>query len=192
MKFENIFPIIILAAVSLGAYKLSANGAGCGGCPVGLALSYLYGGPKAEKISNQTGQHQPAPDWELTDVNGKIVKLSDFRGKVVVLNFWATWCPPCREEIPGFISLQNEYGEKGLVIVGVSLDNGGVKAVNPFFTRMGINYPVMIGNKLVAQRYGGITMLPSTFIIDRQGNITAAHQGELDRATLESEIKGLL
>jgi peroxiredoxin len=137
-------------------------------------------------------KHQPAPAWELKDTTGKTVKLSDFKGKVVVLDFWATWCPPCRQEIPGFIDLQKKFADKGLVIVGISLDEKGPSVVTPFITKLGMNYPVVMGTQEVSEKYGDIQAIPTTFVIDRQGNIVAADEGLTGEATFESEIKPLL
>ncbi len=119
-------------------------------------------------------------------------KLSDFKGKVVVLNFWATWCPPCRREIPDFVALQKQYADKGLVIIGVSLDEDGAAVVKPFASKMGINYPVVMGDQKTAAAYGGIQVVPTTFIFDKSGKIAAQHEGGADRATFEAEIKPLL
>jgi peroxiredoxin len=137
-------------------------------------------------------KRQPAPVWELKDMAGRTVKLSDFKGKVILLDFWATWCPPCREEIPGLIELQKKFGDRGLVVIGVSLDDGGVDVVKPFINKLGINYPVLMGTEEVARKYGDIQAIPTTFIIDRAGNIAAGHEGLTDKATFESEIKPLL
>ncbi len=133
-----------------------------------------------------------APDWQLKNLDGKEVKLSDFKGKVVILNFWATWCPPCRREIPSFVWLQKQYGDKGLVIVGVSLDEKGPGVVKPFAAKMGINYPIVMGDPKTAADYGGIEVVPTTSVIDRNGKIAAEHQGDAERATFEAEIKPLL
>jgi peroxiredoxin len=135
---------------------------------------------------------QRAPDWELTDLSGKMVRLSDFKGKVVVMNFWATWCQPCSKEIPWFIDLQRKYSGNGLVVVGVSLDEGGPEVVKPFAVKRGISYPVVMGTDEVAAKYGDVQAIPTTFIINREGNIAAGHEGLVDEATLESEIKPLL
>jgi thiol-disulfide isomerase/thioredoxin len=133
-----------------------------------------------------------APDWQLTDVEGKAMKLSDFRGKVVILDFWATWCPPCRAEIPGFVEIQKKYADKGFTMIGVSLDREGPSVVKPFIVKFGMNYPVVMGNQKVAADYGGITAIPTTFIIDRQGFIVAGYQGFTMQSIFESVIAGLL
>jgi peroxiredoxin len=135
---------------------------------------------------------QVAPAWELKDLDGKPVKLADFKGRVVLLNFWATWCPPCRAEIPDLVSLQQQYSPRGLVVIGVALDEGGAARVRPFVKKFGIEYPVVIGNQKIAEAYGGIDAVPTTFVIDRKGNVVAEQKGAAGRAEFESEIKPLL
>ena len=133
-----------------------------------------------------------APAWELKDTDGKAVKSSDFKGKVVLLDFWATWCPPCREEIPGFVELQKKYGKEGLVIVGISLDEQGPKVVKPFMKKYAINYPVVMGDSKTGALFGGVEAIPTTFVIDREGKIVNKHVGLVAKSTFESEIKALL
>jgi peroxiredoxin len=133
-----------------------------------------------------------APDFTLNDLNGRPFSFSETRGKVVILDFWATWCPPCREEIPHFVALYRDYRGKGLEIVGVSLDQGGANAVKPFVKANGINYPVVIGNRKVTADYGGIRGIPTTFIIDRKGRIAEKFVGYRDKAVFEKAIKKLL
>ena len=134
----------------------------------------------------------PAPAWDLKSLDGKSVKLSDFKGKVVILDFWATWCPPCRAEIPNFVDLQKQYGKKGLQVVGVSLDQGPVDGVVSFAKAQNINYPIVMGDDDVAQKYGGVQAIPTTFIIDPKGNIVQKHVGFTDKDEFEAEIKKLL
>jgi thiol-disulfide isomerase/thioredoxin len=134
----------------------------------------------------------PAPDWELTDLNGKPVKFSDFRGHVLIVDFWATWCAPCRVEIPHFVELQKQYGDKGLTVIGVSLDEQGPEVVKKFAKRFGVNYPIVIGNEKVVGAYGGIDAIPTTFVIDRQGRVVSRHMGYDDKAVFEKEIQSLL
>ena len=133
-----------------------------------------------------------APEWQLNDPDGQPVKLSDFKGKVVILDFWATWCPPCRAEIPGFIALQKQYAAQGLTVVGVSLDTAGASVVKSFMQHLGMNYPVVIGDEKTAADYGGITAIPTTFVIDRSGKIVTSHQGYASQVVFESEIRPLL
>ncbi len=133
----------------------------------------------------------PAPEWALRDLEGETVRSADFAGKVVVLNFWATWCPPCRMEIPGFVKFQEEFGED-VTIVGVSLDQTGVADVKAFSEGMKINYPVVMGDAEIVADYGGVQAIPTTFIIDREGQIRNVHQGYLSRRELEKVVVPLL
>ncbi|MFQ6083532.1 MAG: peroxiredoxin family protein [Candidatus Aminicenantia bacterium] len=119
----------------------------------------------------------PAPDFTLPDITGKKISLSDYQGKIIILDFWATWCPPCRIEIPAFIELYNKYKQQGLVIIGISLDREGTKVLIPFIKKYGINYPILLGNKEVVKAYGGIRGIPTTFIIDQRGKIRNKHIG---------------
>ncbi|HEY0789595.1 MAG TPA: TlpA disulfide reductase family protein [Chthoniobacterales bacterium] len=138
------------------------------------------------------GARTAAAPWQLNDVNGKALKLSDFKGKVVILDFWATWCPPCRAEIPGFVALQKKYAGSGLTVIGVSLDEQGPSVVKPFMQRLAMNYPVVMGDEKISADYGGISAIPTTFVIDREGNVVTSHQGFTDQATFEAEISPLL
>ena len=157
----------------------------------GLALC-LSGQSSLRAQGGTADKRQTAPEWQLRDLTGRSVKLSDFKGKVVILDFWATWCPPCRKEIPGFIDLQKKYVDKGLVVVGVSLDEQGAAIVQPFVKQLGMTYPVVIGDGQVVAAYGGIEAIPTTFIIDRQGKVVTGHQGYADPAAFEADIKPLL
>jgi thiol-disulfide isomerase/thioredoxin len=118
--------------------------------------------------------------------------LKKLEGKVVVVNFWATWCPPCKSEIPGFLEVYKQYKAKGLEIVGISLDETGWKVVKPFVEAYKITYPVVVGDANLARAYGGIEGIPASFVIDRKGNIVTQHVGYLDKASLENLVKGLL
>lgn len=129
-----------------------------------------------------------APDFELKDINGKMVKLSDFRGKAVVLNFWATWCPPCKTEIPWFEDLQNRYGSQGLAVVGVALDDSSESDIAEFAKEMKMNYPVLLGKEETSDLYGGVDALPTTFYIDRNGKIITTVPGLADRKEIEDNI----
>ncbi len=131
-----------------------------------------------------------APQFTLTDISGNKVALSDFKGKVVILDFWATWCPPCKREIPDFISLQSAYEARGLQIVGIALDQPD--KVREFARQNGMNYPVLLGNDQIAQEYGGIEGIPTTFIIDRNGRLVNRFEGFRSREDFESEIRRVL
>ncbi len=132
-----------------------------------------------------------APGFSLTDLWGKTLDLASFRGKVVLLNFWATWCGPCRTEIPLFIDLQNKYGNKGLQIVGISLDDDA-KPVRDYYRQLKMNYPVALGDASLAERYGGILGLPVSLVIGCDGRIYARHTGRADVSLIEREITPLL
>ena len=136
--------------------------------------------------------HSQAPTWELKDVQGKIVKSSDFKDKVVILDFWATWCPPCRKEIPDLVELQNQYRDKGVVIIGISVDEEGPKVVSPFIKKNNLNYPVVMATASVQSKFGGISSIPTTFVFDRHGQIVSKHVGFTEKSEFENEIKPLL
>ena len=131
-----------------------------------------------------------APDFTMFDASGKLVKLSAFRGKFVLLNFWATWCPPCVVEIPTMIQLQRSYSDGAFAVVGVSVDEEGWRAVKPFIAKQGMNYPVLLGDQEVIQRYKD--SLPTTLLIDPAGRIAAVHVGLSSKSEYESDLKKFL
>jgi peroxiredoxin len=133
-----------------------------------------------------------APDFSLMDANGAPIKLSGYRGKVVVLNFWATWCGPCKIEIPWFIEFEKTYRDRGFAILGVSMVEDGWGAVRPFVMQNAMNYTVTVGSGRVAQLYGGVESLPSTFLIDREGRIAYVHLGLVSKHEYEAEILKLV
>jgi cytochrome c biogenesis protein CcmG/thiol:disulfide interchange protein DsbE len=135
---------------------------------------------------------KPAADFALQDATGKTVKIGDYRGKVVLLDFWATWCTGCKLEIPWFSKFQETYREKGFAVVGVSLDQDGWKVLKPYLNVHKVPYQMLLGNDPTAQRYG-IQSLPDTFLIDRQGRVAAIYkEGLVDRDNIEGNIKALL
>ncbi|HWB31217.1 MAG TPA: TlpA disulfide reductase family protein [Vicinamibacterales bacterium] len=134
---------------------------------------------------------QAAPELSLRDADGALVELSALRGRVVVVNFWATWCAPCRVEMPWLVELQERYRGRGLTTIGVSLDDDGWASVRPFAEEQAVTYPLAIGDERVARAYG-VGVLPTTFLVDRRGRIAAAHEGLVPKETYEQEIAALL
>jgi cytochrome c biogenesis protein CcmG/thiol:disulfide interchange protein DsbE len=132
-----------------------------------------------------------APNFSLRDANGKTVQLADYRGKVVLLNFWATWCEPCKMEIPWFVEFERRHKGQGFAVVGVSMDEDGWKAVKPFVAELGINYRILLGDDSVSQLYGGVDALPTSFLIDRDGKIAATHIGLVSKSKYENELQQL-
>ena len=128
----------------------------------------------------------------MKDVDGKTVQLSEYRGKVVLLDFFATWCGPCKIEIPWFIEMERKNKDKGFAVLGVSMDDEGWEIVKPFLAQMGVNYRVVIGNDSTGQLYGGVDALPTTFLIDKQGRIAAVHQGLASKREFEDGVQQLL
>lgn len=133
-----------------------------------------------------------APDFELAALDGTKVKLSDFRGKAVVLNFWATWCSPCKVEMPWFVDLQKKYGNDGLVILGVAMDDSEAPKIAEFTSELGVNYPVLLGTDKVSEQYGNVQFLPTTFYIDREGKIIGKGTGLIGRGEIEENIQRAL
>jgi thiol-disulfide isomerase/thioredoxin len=133
-----------------------------------------------------------APDFTLQSLDGKTVRLSDFRGKPVVLNFWATWCGPCKIEMPWFVDLQKEYGPAGLQFLGVAMDDASTKDIAEFAESMKVNYPILIGKESVGDDYGGVQFLPETFYIDRNGKVVDKAFGLKGRGEIEDAIKKIL
>ncbi len=133
-----------------------------------------------------------APDWEVKRLDGSIMSSAELAGKVGVLDFWATWCPPCKEEIPGYIEMQRELEAKGVVIVGVSLDRGGPSVVEKFGQQYQINYPLVMGDEQIVNAFGGIEAIPTTFLIDRSGQVRHRKVGMMERSEYEPLIRSLL
>jgi thiol-disulfide isomerase/thioredoxin len=134
---------------------------------------------------------KPAPDFELQVIGskGKTLKLSDLKGKAVVINFWATWCEPCKVEMPWLVELQKQYGPQGLQIIGVAMDDSEKKVISSFARKMGVNYPVLQGTEKVADLYGGLEGLPSLFFVDRSGKIVEQELGLRSESVIVDNIK---
>ena len=133
-----------------------------------------------------------APDFTLESLDGKNVRLSDLRGKAVLLNFWATWCGPCKIETPWFVELQNQYGAQGLQVIGVAMDDSSKDDIAKFAKDMGMNYPVLLGKEAVGDEYGGVPALPETFFIGRDGKIVGKIMGLESRSEIEDSVKQAL
>src|SRR5580693_9356125 len=133
-----------------------------------------------------------APDFSLESLDCKSLRLSDLRGKAVLLNFWATWCGPCKIEMPWFVDLQNQYASQGFQIVGVAMDDGSKEDIAKFAKDMGVNYPILIGKDSVGDAYGGVPALPQSFLIARDGKIVDKIVGLRGKAEIEDSIKKAL
>jgi thiol-disulfide isomerase/thioredoxin len=138
------------------------------------------------------GHRKPAPNFSLKDADGNAVNLADYRGKVVLVNFWATWCGPCEAEIPWFIEFEKKYKDQGFAVLGVSMDDDGWKSVRPYVASHKINYRVVIGSEVVSQQFGEIDSLPTSFVLDREGRIASDHVGLIDKVDYQNEIVKLL
>src|ERR1700760_894306 len=139
-----------------------------------IAAAMLYFGFHMARRSGSdapsiVGKSTPAPDFTLEQLNGGNLKLSDLRGKAVLLNFWATWCGPCKIETPWLVEMQNQYGHQGLQVIGVAMDDSGKDEISKFAKDMGVNYPVLLGKEAVGDEYGGVPALPESFFIGRDG-----------------------
>lgn len=137
------------------------------------------------------GERKPAPEFALQDNSGKTVSLKDYRGKVVLLDFWATWCHGCKLEIPWFVELSRKYRNKGVTVVGVSLDSDGWKVVKPFLKTSQIPYQIVLGNDDVAKAYR-VENMPDTFLIDREGHIATVYNGVVDKQNVEANLRTML
>ncbi|HXH37128.1 MAG TPA: TlpA disulfide reductase family protein [Thermoanaerobaculia bacterium] len=133
-----------------------------------------------------------APAFALRSLEGRTVRLSDFRGKVVLLNFWATWCGGCRVEMPWLIEIYRQYRSQGLEIIGVSMDDGGEEVIAKFTKAKNVNYTIVKGNEAVANAYGKVQLLPQTFLINRDGTVAGHFTGVPDRRELENTIRRIL
>ena len=184
-----------------GNHDGAANGGGRN--PLALAVvaiiaaGMLYFGFHMARRSGPThpigmGYGTPAPDFRLETLDGKSMQLSQLRGKAVLLNFWATWCTPCRIEMPWFVELQNQYGPQGLQIVGVAMDDSSRDDIAKFAKDMGVNYPVLLGKEAVGEAYGGVPALPESFFIGRDGKIVDKIMGLKSKVEIEDSIRKAL
>jgi len=159
---------------------------------VALCLLGLYvAGRRTAQKPKPTASGNASPEFTVTDIDGKKRSLSDYRGKVVLLDFWATWCTPCRAEIPHFVEMQQKYGPQGFQVVGISMDDDA-KPVKEFYRQFNMNYPVAVGDDKLAQSFGGVLGLPVNFIIDREGRIHAKYLGATDVSVIDKAVSALL
>lgn len=164
-----------------------------------LVVGAIVGGVMMEQPSSPAAENEPqterdeAPDFRLETLGGETFHLRDHRGQIVVLNFWGTWCPPCRREIPDFVSMQADLGDRGVQFVGVALErSAGPKEVQSFADEMGINYPIGLGDGSIAQKYGGVRGLPMTFVIGPEGRIRKHIPGMTTEDLLRPLLEQLL
>ena len=155
----------------------------------------LFAGVRAARKNRADGSPsgqlmgQVAPDFDLPSLDGKNLKLSDLRGKAVLLNFWATYCGPCKIEMPWFVELQKQYGPQGFQIVGVTMDDASTAEIAKFVKERGVNYPILLGKESVGESYGGVGVLPTTFFLDRDGKVMAREFGLQSRSVFVDHIK---
>ena len=171
-----------IAVLAAGAYVIRNKNLGNVGVKRGVESA----------VQGDLSKFGKAPDFTLKDLEGKDVKLSDLRGKAVLLNFWATWCPPCREEIPALIELHKQYESKGLVVLGVSLDEDGADGVKAFAQKNNMNYPIVMGTGSVTDDFGGVRAIPTSFVINREGAIIEKIVGGRSFKQFEEAVKAAL
>ena len=180
-EMRKLFLIISLTSLSVNACQLSEN-----------EKTSNYVGSRVEQQVSKDDKEIKAPDFILPSTDGKQIKLSDYKGKIVILDFWATWCGPCRKGIPDLIEIQNEYKDN-VVIIGISLDQQNtIGSVIPFMKEFGINYPVVYGNGKVVADYGYIQSIPTSFIINGNGNIVDGFIGLVPKNVYVDKIQALI
>ncbi|MGE5847223.1 MAG: TlpA family protein disulfide reductase [Ignavibacteria bacterium] len=175
MKINLALSVLLFSSIILGCTKKEANEE--------TKLSTELALPNEKEIK--------APDFVLKTTDNKDLKLSDYKGKIVILDFWATWCGPCRMSVPDLIAIQKEF-KNDVVIIGISLDIETAKDVIPFIKEFGINYPVVFGNNKVVMDYGNINAIPTSFVIDKKGNVVDMHVGLVPKEIFTEKIKDIL
>jgi thiol-disulfide isomerase/thioredoxin len=160
--------------------------------PVAAILALVFAGCSGGQAPAKPVALGAVPDFELKDLSGATVKFADTAGTVRLVNFWATWCAPCREEIPYFKEFETKYGPKGFKVVGIAMDDEGLPVVKPFAEEMGMNYLVLLGNEEVGAKFGGLVGYPTTFLVGRDGAILKKWPGAAPRRVFEKEIESAL
>jgi cytochrome c biogenesis protein CcmG/thiol:disulfide interchange protein DsbE len=180
---------LALAAIAAGSARILAGEGSLAPTPAApLGASSAGGAAQANPLPDS----KPAPLFELAGIDGKTVKLADLKGKVVLVDFWATWCGPCRKGIPHLISLYDQYKSQGLVVVGVSVDSKGMDPVADFAKKNKISYPIVMSDSKTQRAYGGIPQIPTAFLIDQKGNIRKKYIGYQTREVLEKDLLRLI
>ena len=188
---KRYFVVLLLLVSSFSMLGCNKNSSETKNDKSNLSNSQTQPSTDNTNSTDMSSSNNQAPNFTLVDTNGKKVSLSDYKGKVVILDFWATWCPPCRRGIPDLIDIQKQFKNK-IVVLGISLDTDTKGDVPSFIKNMGINYSVLYASPEVVQAYGNIDAIPTSFIIDKKGKIVNQHVGLTPKETLISEIKNLL
>lgn len=163
-----------------------------------VTIMLVFGFHLARRSSDQVTlagaklKGNPAPEFTLQSLDDKTISLADYRGKAVLLNFWATWCEPCKIEMPWFVELQKQYGPEGLQVLGIAMDDASKEDIAKFASNMGVNYPILLGKEAVGDAYGGVQFLPATFYIGRDGKVIDKVFGLKGRGEIEESIKKAL
>jgi peroxiredoxin len=157
-----------------------------------IAWSVVFATPAGAISLKKEAQRKRAPDFQLQDAEGNSIRLSAYKGKVVLLDFWATWCAPCKASMPWMNELSKKYAGDGLVVIGVSMDAEGWQVIKPFVEKMQITYPILLGTPRVAYLYGDLDSLPLAFFVDRSQRVAAIHPGAASRKDFEKTIRLLL
>ena len=182
-------------ALCLVAFTASVQLSGCGSPADEPAGEFSQAMPVQKPADSSavavTRSPKAMPDFELQDLSGRPVRLSDYAGKAVLLNFWATWCPPCKAELPDLVELQRTHGGDQFVVIGVSLDQTGVHGVREFVAERGLNYPILMGNEDVVIQYGNFRGIPTTFLLNTQHELERKYTGLVTRKMVESDLTRL-
>lgn len=185
---NQILLVLLLAPLCLSFYACSSeNNRSQKNATEPLTRLDPYSAP-LYSASKQTG----ANDFEVKLVSGESFRLSEQQGKVVLMNIWATWCPPCHDETPDFVELYNEYKDQGLVVLGVSIDEQGKSVVQPFMEKYSVNYPTVVDDGTIMEKYGPTMGIPTSYIIDKQGDLRYFAVGALTKKELEPRLRELL